>query len=142
MQLVRRSLALSIAALGLALASACSISESISKSISSPFESASDSSKSSSEGREAAYRDDVADYAASVARSGGAPDRFLNGVGSIAAKRGITAWESSDLTYFGVGQGLRRAGVSALELESWKIDVAAGDAARAVAIQRGFDDED
>lgn len=125
-----------------ALSTGCSISESISKSISSPFESSSDSSKSSSESRESAYREDVADYAASVARSGGSPDRVLNGVGSIAAKRGIASWESSDATYVGIGQGLKRARVDALGLETWKLGLAEGDATRAVAIQRGFDQND
>jgi hypothetical protein len=127
----------------LALLAGCSISESVSKSVSSSFEwssaSISSSSKSSSPDRAADYRADVRDYTSAYVKSGGDFDAFSRGLGDIAAKHGVSNWESDDDTYVGIGQGLKTAGVSPTQLEVWKSNLAKGDASKAAAIQKGYD---
>ena len=128
--------------LALVLFAGCSIS----KSISSPFEwssdsiaSSSSSSGSSSGDRSQAYRNDVRDYTAAYVQSGGQFDTFNRGLSNIASKHGVSNWEADDNTYIGIGQGLRKAGVSTMQLSVWKSNLSGGDAGRAAAIQKGYD---
>jgi hypothetical protein len=125
------------------LAAGCSISESISKSVSSPLEwsseSSASSSRSSSPERGAAYRDDVRDFTAAYVQSGGQFDQFQRGLGNVAAKHGVSNWESDDTTYVGVGEGLKKAGVSSTGLTVWKSNLAGSDSSKAAAIQKGYD---
>lgn len=120
----------------------CSISESISKSVSSPFEwssASSASSSGSSPNRSEAYRNDVRDYTQAYVKSGGDFDTFTRGLSNIASKHGVSNWESDDNTYVGIGQGLKKAGVTAMQLEVWKTNLAKGDASQAAAMQKGYD---
>jgi len=126
----------------LALLAGCSIS----KSISSPFEwssdsiaSSSSSSGSSSRNRAEEYRNDVRDYTAAYVQSGGQFEAFATGLSSIASKHGVSNWESDDNTYVGIGQGLKKAGVTSNGLGVWKTNLAGGDSAKAAAIQKGYD---
>jgi hypothetical protein len=122
---------------------------SISKSISSPFEWSSDSiasssgssgsSRSSSRDRAQEYRNDVRDYTAAYVQSGGQFDTFNRGLGSIASKHGVSNWEADDNTYVGIGEGLRKAGVTSTQLSVWKSNLSAGDSSRAAAIQEGYE---
>ena len=123
-------------------AAGCSISESISKSVSSPFEWSSDSSASSSASSSrtrANYVSDVRDYTQAYVKSGGDFDSFTRGLSDIAAKHGVSNWESDTDTYDGIGQGLRKAGATAMQLEVWKTNLAKGDASKAAAMQKGYD---
>jgi len=127
----------------LALTAGCSISESISKSISSPLEwsseSSASSSRSSSPERGEAYRDDVRDFTAAYVQSGGQFDQFNRGLGNVAAKHGVSNWESDSTTYVGIGEGLKKAGVSATALTVWKSNLAGSDSSKGAAIQKGYD---
>src|SRR3982751_520168 len=103
---MRRTVLL-LGAVLLPVATGClSSSESISKSISSPFEwssaSSASSSRSSSRGRES-YRDDIRDYTAAYVQSGGDYTTFTRGLSSVAAKHGVSDWESDNDTYEGIG---------------------------------------
>jgi len=128
--------------LALMLLGGCSIS----KSISSPFEwssdsiaSSSSSSGSSSGDRSEAYRNDVRDYTAAYVQSGGQFDTFTRGLSNIASKHGVSNWEADNNTYVGIGQGLRKAGVTSSQLGVWKTNLAGSDSSKAGAIQKGYD---
>lgn len=116
---------------------------SISTSVSSPFEWSSDSSASSSASssrdRAEEYRNDVAGYTQAQVQSGGDFDTFTRGLGRVAAQHGVSNWESDTDTYVGIGQGLKRAGMTQTQVDVWKTNLSKGDASKAAAIQRGYD---
>jgi len=121
----------------------CSFSDS-SKSSSDSSESSSDSSASSSASsspasKESAYRDDVRDYTAAYVKSGGQIADFDKKLGELAKARGITNWEENMATYEGIGQGLGRAKVGQVELDTYVQNFARGDSARAQAIRKGYE---
>src|SRR5262245_8665661 len=128
----------------LVLATGCMLStssESISKSVSSPFTLASSlSTSSSSRGEEAEYRHDVAEYTDAYVRSGGRYDAFQRRLGEIAAKHGVSDWETNDATYVAFGEGLARAKVQGVGLETWVENLAGGDPGRVRLIQQGYRD--
>ena len=126
----------------IAMGTGCSISESVSKSISSPFEwssASSGSSSASSAARGEAYRNDVRDYTAAYIQSGGEYANFSRGLGIIASKHGVSDWESDNDTWIGIGQGLKKAGVTTAQLAVWKTNLTNGDAQKASAMQKGYD---
>lgn len=123
----------------LILLAACSISDSISGSFESSSASSASSSRSSSPERGQAYRDDVRDYTQAYVKSGGDFSAFSRGLGNIAAKHGVSNWEADTTTYVGIGEGLKKAGVTQMQLEVWKTNLAAGDASKAAAMQKGYD---
>lgn len=125
------------------IAAGCSISESVSKSVSSPFEWSSDSvassSRSSSPNRGEEYRTDVRDYTQAYVKSGGDFDSFTRGLSEIASKHGVSNWESDDNTFVGIGQGLKKAGVTSTQFGVWKTNLSHGDPGKAAAMQKGYD---
>ena len=137
-----RTLGLLLVTFSAMLAGGCSISESISKSVSSPFEWSSDSiasSSGSSSRTRADYVNDVRDYTQAYVKSGGDFDTFTQGLGQIAARHGVSNWESDSDTYTGIGQGLKKAGMTPMQLDVWKTNMAKGDPSKAAAIQKGYD---
>ena len=102
-------------------------------------ESSSSISRSSSPNTEAAYRNDVSDYTEAYVVSGGSGGAFLNGIGGLAEKRGITDWESDENTWIGIGHGLGRTPITAIQLGVYKENWGAGDPQRMQRIQKGFD---
>lgn len=130
-----------LALLALAGAAGCSISQSsvsISESIGTSSESFSTSSASSSRTDTDRYREDVAQYTQAYVQSGGRYDAFQRTLAELARTRGISDWEDSQATWVGVGQGLARAGVSEMALDTWKTNLAGDDEAKRRAIERGF----
>jgi hypothetical protein len=131
-----------IALLALVAASAgCSFSNSsvsLSESIGTSSESFGASSASSSRTDTDRYREDVAQYTQAYVQSGGQFDAFDRTLAELAHKRGISDWESSTATWVGVGQGLARAGVSEVALDTWKSNLAGNDDAKRRAIERGY----
>lgn len=115
----------------------CSISNSISDSVSSPFKWSSRSSKSNNE--KESYQGDVRDYTEAYTRSSSDIEGFRKGLTSLAQKHGISNWEADDTTYTGIGQGLAKARVKKTQLEVYETNLAGGDAVKAVAIQKGYD---
>jgi hypothetical protein len=134
-----RRATLLLGSLLLLAATGCSISDSIS----SPFEWSSDSSasssRSSSQGR-ASYRSDVRDYTAAYVQSGGDFTTFTRGLSNVAARHGVSDWESDLDTYTGIGAGLKKANQTPAQLEVWKTNLAGSDADKATAMQRGYDE--
>ena len=117
---------------------ACSFSYS-SGSISDSVESSSDSSSSSSPQSNASkYRDDVASYTQAYVVSGGNEGAFLNGIGDLAQKRGITDWESNDNTWRGIGRGLGRTKIDSVQLGVYEKNWAGDDPAKVKLIRKGF----
>lgn len=116
----------------------CSISNSISDSISSPFKWSSESLSSSGGGKEA-YQGDVRDYTEAYVRSSSDFEGFTKGLASLAAKHGISNWEADEGTYTGIGQGLAKAQVKQTQLEVYKTNLSKGDAVKATAIQKGYE---
>ncbi|MCW5889892.1 MAG: putative lipoprotein [bacterium] len=130
-----------VALLALVAATGCSISASsvsISESIGTSSESISGSSASSSRSDTDRYREDVAEYTKAYVQSGGQYDAFQRTLADLARKRGISDWESSKATWVGVGQGLARAKVSEVALDTWKTNLAGDDDAKRRAIESGY----
>jgi len=132
--------------------SGCSFSESsksisksgksISKSISSPSKSSSRSSESSSPAKEKRYQAEVADYTAAYVHSSNQQmnlESFQHGLSEIAARIGIVNWESSPLTYQGIGKGLRKARLKGIEYETYKKNLSGGDYGKMQDIQKGYE---
>src|SRR5262245_44452232 len=135
-----RTPTIAIAVVSLMLVAGCG---SLSKSSSSPFESSSASSESSSRSsspeRGQAYRDDVREYTQAYVKSGGDYASFSSGLSGIASKHGVSNWEADTNTYVGIGEGLKQAGVTPMQLEVWKANLSGGDPTKASAIQKGYD---
>ena len=131
-----------VALLVLAGPLACSFSyssKSISDSSKSSSESSSSSSRSSSPNSEAAYRNEVSDYTEAYVVSGGSGGAFLNGIGGLAEERGITDWESDENTWIGIGRGLGRTQITAVQLGVYKENWGGRDPQKLQQIQKGFD---
>jgi hypothetical protein len=128
-------IALALLAWGAGCGSFSASSKSISKSISSPIAS---SSRSSSPGD--VYKNDVRDFTAAYMKSGGDPSKLKTEVGTVAAKHGVTHWESNESTYEGIGAGMAQAKVTPAELEAYKKTIATNDE-QAQWMQDGYDSE-
>jgi hypothetical protein len=89
-------------------------SESSSAFISSPITSLSRSSSP-----EIDYREDVRDFTAAHIQAGGNVENLRSGLGDVAAKHGISDWESNESTYRGIGQGLAKAGYSQVQADAF-----------------------
>jgi hypothetical protein len=122
-----------------AVAAGCSISDSVSSPFSWSSDSVASSSRSSSRNRAEDYRNDVADYTQAQVQSGGDFTTFTRGLSSVAAKHGVSDWESDDNTYVGIGQGLKRAGATQTQVDVWETNLSHGDKSKASAIQSGYD---
>lgn len=132
------------ASLILLLVAGCSFYDSSrSSSESSGSSSASSASSSGSSASSAARKDsyvkDVAGYTQAYAKSGGQYDGFTRGLSEIAEKHGVSDWENDPDTYTGIGAGLRNASVPPAEFEVWKQNVTNGNATKAAAMQKGYD---
>jgi hypothetical protein len=124
-------------AFALIVLAGCSISDS-SVSISDSIGSSSESSASSSRSRTAAYPDDVRDFTAAWAKSGGQSDQFQSEIARLAGKHGISDWENNKATWVGVGAGLRQGGVAGTPFETYKQNLTGGDADRMSWLQQGY----
>ncbi len=113
-------------------------SKSSSESSSSPFESSSDSS-SGDEAKVEDYEEDVAAYTSEYVVAGGSPAAFLNGIGDLARKRGVSDWESDRATWVGIGAGLAKADIKGEGVAAYKAEWSNGDAEAMSGIQRGYD---
>jgi hypothetical protein len=113
---------------------------SISTSLNSMSGSISGISSSSSGGASAAslqYKNDVGLLTVLHLRGRSSADGFKRDLSDVAARHGVADWESNAFTFLGVGQGLKRAGVSQSEFNEFLARVAAPDAAGLV--KRGYD---
>jgi len=139
-----RACALAGAAALAALSFACSFSyssKSLSDSVASSSKSVSNSvSSSSPESNGSKYRKDVESYTQAFVVSGGSDGAFMNGIGELAKKRGITDWESDDNTWLGIGRGLGGTEIDKVQLGVYQNNWTGGDAAKIQLIQKGFDE--
>ncbi|HXJ83888.1 MAG TPA: putative lipoprotein [Candidatus Methylomirabilis sp.] len=135
----RRLLLSLLAGLLLVAPLGCSFSKSSSDSSESSSDSSASSSASSSPAsKESQYRDDVRDYTAAYVKSGGQIADFKLKVGELAKNRGITNWEDNMATYEGIGQGLAKAEVSGVALDTYVTNLSGGDPNKAAAIRKGY----
>ena len=116
----RPSFPLALCILLAAAMTGCSFSYS-SASISDSIESSSGSSSSSSESSSPAqgvgkdklpYRDDVANLTYSIAGSSMSANDFPNALTRTASQFKISNWSQEKATFYGIGKGLKRAGVA------------------------------
>ena len=130
----------SLAILGIAslaiLLTGCSFSYS-SKSSSASSRSSSGSSSGSSS-PEDAYKGDIRDFTAANIQSGGTVDDLRREIGKLAKKHGVTDWESSKLTFEGVGGGLAKAGLKQVGVDAYKQNLT-NTAEQAQWMQKGYD---
>ena len=108
-------------------------SQSSSKIVSSPIASL---SKSSSKGE--AYREDVRDYVAAYDKSNGDPKELRYRIGELAAKHGVSDWESDEQTFRGVGEGLRKASAKQVEVDAFKHGLGATET-ESKWVQQGYE---
>jgi len=113
-------------------------STSSSKSSAGSSQSSSDSS-SPDQAHARAYKADIADYTQAYVISGGSAGSFLDGIGAIAKKRGVSDWESDAATWQGIGVGLARANVTKSQLDVYKTNWSSGNSEAMKEIQRGYD---
>ena len=135
----------------LSLFSSCTFLTSVSDSVSSAMGSISTSLNSmsgsisgisSSSGGEASsaskqYRNDVGLLTILHLRGRSSADGFKRDLSDVAAKHGVADWESNGTTFIGVGQGLKRAGVSESEFRDFLARLASPSAAGLV--KRGYE---
>jgi hypothetical protein len=103
------------------------------------FSQSSSDSSSPDRARARKYKDDVADYTQAFVVSGGSAAAFMDGIGAIAEKRGVSDWESDAATWEGIGAGLARANVTKEQLEVYKQNWSGGNTEAMKGIQRGYD---
>jgi len=108
------------------------------ESISGSLEGLSGSSGSGDATAGLAYHRDVRAWAAHFARTGGSPQDFLRGIGSVAAEHGVTHWESEADTHRAIGAGLRDAGIEPAELDALTRRAAAADPVVLALVREGY----
>jgi len=113
-----------------------SISDSVNHSSDSSGRS-SDSSSSSSKDQKSSFADDLVEYTQAYVKAGGGAEGFLDGVGDLARKRGVSDWEADDATWVSIGRGLGMTKLSDSDLVAYENVWAAGDPERVAALQRG-----
>ncbi len=99
--------------------SGCSLSYSskgLFNSATSPSKSSSGDDEESYQVDHLAYRDEVAVFTESLARTRATPEDFQRGIARIAGRHGISDWESFRNTYVAIGHGLKRAGIARRKL--------------------------
>ena len=115
-----------------------SISDSVNHSSDSSGKS-SDSSSSSSKDQKSSFADDVVEYTQAYVKAGGGAESFLDGVGDLARKRGVSDWEADDATWVSIGRGLGMTKVTDAQLVAYEKAWTSGDPERVAAIKRGVD---
>ena len=131
------------AAASLALAFGCSFSDSsksISDSVNHSSDSSgksSDSSSSSSKDNKSAFADDLVEYTQAYVKAGGGAEGFLDGVGDLARKRGVSDWEADPRAWWSIGRGLGMTKLDDTQIVAYENAWAGGDARRVEAIRRG-----
>lgn len=109
------SAALSVAVLG----TGCSVSWSLSKSADSVSSISRSSSPEKGVGQDKLpFEDDVANLSMSVAGSAMSPQSFSTALTRLAAQHRITDWSEEKATYYGIGRGLRKAGINPANIEN------------------------
>lgn len=122
--------------------SSASISDSITQSSTSVSDSISSSSPDGSSKSEQAYREDVRDYTVAATRTGRDVTSFETGLAQVAEQHGITNWEADAATYVGIGEGLKRAGLSPAAVDGWAEQMGPDTGARLPTdqlIRQGYD---
>jgi len=113
---------------------------SISRSIKSVSRSISKVFTSSSKGKEpkkVSYQNDIRETTRMHIQAGMDEEAFRFDIRRIAHKNGILNWESDSVTYEGIGQGLKKAGITPDELESLKTSL--GKSSPVIAsLQQGY----
>ena len=82
--------------------------------------------------------EEVRDYTAEWVLSGGGTGGFRQGIAPIAEKHGITNWESDEITFKGIGMGLKKSGIRGQRYQETRSSLAAGNAEAAAWIDKGF----
>ncbi len=116
---------------------------SISQSVTSISKSMGSVSESSSGGKDQAARDDyrreVRNFTAIFVQSEATPEDFLQDLGRIADRHGVTDWERDRLTYVAVGAGLRQAGIDADRIRAFEASLTDADPRAVRYVREGYD---
>jgi hypothetical protein len=104
-----------------------------------PIESSSESSASSLKSSETRYREEIRDATVAYVREGGDPEAFRARLAEIARFHGVSDWDGNQATWEGVGEGLARAKVTGVALESQKTTLTGSEPVRMNWIQTGYD---
>jgi hypothetical protein len=107
---------------------------SASKSVSSPLR----SSASSSEQQDGAYMREIRDFTFGYAKSGGDPQAFSRGVGSLAQRHGVSDWHRDRDTCMAIGQGMRAAGLDGATARKFSEGIVPANTQAAAWIREGY----
>ncbi|MFZ4700597.1 MAG: putative lipoprotein [Candidatus Methylumidiphilus sp.] len=124
------------------LLSACSFSKSSStssKSVSDSASSPSSSAPSSKAKKKTGYETDILDYTAEfVGAASTDTAAFRAKLSKIAANYGITQWDADQSTYVAIGKGLRKAGLSKTQYDTYKTSLGDSVPWKMQAIEQGY----
>jgi len=121
--------------------SSASISESLDSSSGSVTSSSESSSPKGGVGKDKLpYRDDVANLTYSIAGSSMTSAEFPNALSRTARQYKISNWAQEKATYYGIGKGLKKAGIAKEEVanQSFLANVLAGNKDALKLIQEGY----
>ena len=66
------------------------------------------------------------------------PRSCASRIGELAAKHGVSDWESDEQTFRGVGEGLRKAGAKQVEVDAFKHGLGATET-ESKWVQQGYE---
>ena len=67
---------------------------------------------------------------------------FFTGISDLAEKLGINNWDSNNLTYIGIGKGLKKASIDVDNFDFYKTEFSEGEIINMNNIQKGYDSSD
>ena len=136
------SLSLALAGCSFSDSSKSSSDSSGSSSTSSASISASSAPKGSVSKDKQAYRDDVANLTYSIANTGITASEYPQALARTARTHKINNWAGEKATYYGIGKGLKKAGVpkDAIARQAFLGQVLAGNKDALKLIQDGYSD--
>jgi len=118
-------------------------SKSISDSISSPSKSSSESSSPDDDSPEPEapenYEDDVAQLAATYAKTGGDIGALRSAVSQLAVKRGITNWEADSRTCEAIGRGVGEGGMDDEKFTQFSKELFGEDITKQTELRQGYE---
>ncbi len=107
--------------------------------VSSPFRSSANSSAAPPNQEERETEEEVKIYTASYIKAGaGSTESFMSGITRIAARRGISDWESQPVFWLGVGHGLGIAQLDIQQAAAYFQDWSGGDENLIALQQQGY----
>ncbi len=91
------------------------------------------------------YLNQVSEYTMMYIKEHQPIDNYINfftGISDLAEKQGINNWDSNNLTYIGIGKGLKKASIDVDNFDFYKTEFSEGEIINMNNIQKGYDSSD